>query len=81
MAHLIECDSPGCRRTGFDCDGSWYRLTVTDVPDGTVWYCSPYCLILDTLRLDGAQLSHHEVIQVGASLTRTVDTWLLAPTG
>ena len=25
MAHIIECDHAGCGRTGFDCDGSWYR--------------------------------------------------------
>jgi len=40
----------GCGRTGFDCDGSWYRLSVTGGDDTTVWYCSPYCLIMDAER-------------------------------
>ena len=72
MAHLIECDHAGCGRTGFDCDGSWYRLTVTDLEHTTVWYCSPYCLMIDTLRFDGAGLSHQHVAQLRAALTNTV---------
>ena len=78
MAHIIECDHAACGRTGFDCDGSWYRLTITGAEDTTIWYCSPYCLIIDTVRFDGAQLSHPEIIDVGALLSRTVETRLVA---
>jgi hypothetical protein len=60
MAEQIECDHAGCGRTG-PVDGSWYRLMVADVEHTTVWYCSLFCLVYDTLRFDGAALKHQEI--------------------
>jgi hypothetical protein len=65
----IECDHAGCGRTDA-VDGSWYRLMITDVEHTTVWYCSPHCLLLDTLRFDGNTLRHHEIAGLQAALNR-----------
>lgn len=70
MRQQIECDHVGCGRTGDGVDGSWYRLMVSDVEHTTVWYCSPYCLLRDTLRFDGTGLGHEEIAGLQTELNR-----------
>jgi hypothetical protein len=45
---------------------------MSDLEHTTVWYCSPYCLMIDTLRFDGAGLSHQDIAQLRAALTSAV---------
>jgi hypothetical protein len=70
MAQQFECDHAGCERTGDGVYGSWYRLMITDVEHTTVWYCSPYCLLIDTLRFDGAALGREEIAVLQTALNR-----------
>jgi hypothetical protein len=69
----IVCDHAGCGRTGDRDHGSWYRLMVTHDEHTTVWYCSPYCLLLDTLRFDSHALTLAQIAGLQVALSRAAE--------